>query len=404
MSTLSICAVAALCALSQAEPVSPAPGSPPPVTIPAVWLDRETGREADAGRADIRAVRELERDLNRIRATELQATNRPDLLASGFESVMARLEAFGDEPAALPLLRDVFERAPVEVRLPIVSMLFDRASGAADVELARWALDDADEEVRSEAERLLWTRCWADHVSVGVKRELADALNGSDHDRANRAAEVIETLELYEAIPAMINAQIVQRAATGAERGGGSQRQAWILVGTQRTFVADVTPIVGTGSVAFDPTIGVLTEGSLLVVRDAVATIYRHQVHSALVRMTSAASGQDTSLLGYNTEQWRHWLATTGREPVAIATATVGPGATQAIPTMAMRPQPGGAQVTQIDAVPRLPPGDPVVMPGRWDAPLIRLDVPTRYYYGPGSPGFGAPPRPPLRFPVPPGP
>lgn len=334
-----------------------------------VWRGVEA-REAQRER--VRELRELERDLNGIRARELRAVNRPDLLSQGYESVVQRLDGFGDDALSLPLLFGVFERAPEEVRLPIVSMLFDRASHAADAELARWAIDDASEVVRAEAERLLWTRVWADRVSDPVRRTLADALLGSDHDRANRAAEVIETLELYEAVPAMVNAQVVQRAASGAERSQGGA-QAWILVGTQRTYVQDVTPIVGTGSVAFDPTVGVLTDGSLLVVRDAVVTIYRHNVHSALVRMTSQASGEDTSLLGYNVGEWQRWLATSGREPVETAIATMGPGATRNTQMVARRPDeqhtaPAGVRVE--DEFPPMPAGEPILLPGRWDAPL----------------------------------
>lgn len=53
-------------------------------------------------------------------------------------------------------------------------------------------------------------------------------------------------------------------------------RAANIFVATQRSFVSDLTPIVGTGSVAFDPTIAPLTEGVTLLVRGVTSADRRY--------------------------------------------------------------------------------------------------------------------------------
>lgn len=53
-------------------------------------------------------------------------------------------------------------------------------------------------------------------------------------------------------------------------------RVANIFVATQRSFVSDLTPIVGTASVAFDPTIAPLTEGVTLLIRGVVSADRRY--------------------------------------------------------------------------------------------------------------------------------
>ncbi|HZW06228.1 MAG TPA: hypothetical protein VFF65_03820, partial [Phycisphaerales bacterium] len=79
----------------------------------------------------------------------------------------------------------------------------------------------------------------------------------------------------------------------------------------QRAYVADLDPVVGDGSVAFDPVPGVLTEGVVLAINDAVAIQYSTGVHDALVGFTSGLSGEDTSRLGWNPRKWQAWYANT---------------------------------------------------------------------------------------------
>src|SRR5690606_15471171 len=99
------------------------------------------------------------------------------------------------------------------------------------------------------------------------------------------------------------SAQVTGRTG-GTSLGRESDRTgdvAFIAIGRQVAFVSDLTPVVSDSAVAFDPTIGVINEGTLVRVHDASVTIYREHIHASLVRLTSRASGRSTSQLGYDT-------------------------------------------------------------------------------------------------------
>jgi hypothetical protein len=66
---------------------------------------------------------------------------------------------------------------------------------------------------------------------------------------------------------------------------------------------------VGDSAVAFDPTISVITEGTILRVIDAVVVTYRYEVHNALVGLASQGWGRPTDHLGFDNAAWRKWYA-----------------------------------------------------------------------------------------------
>ena len=72
----------------------------------------------------------------------------------------------------------------------------------------------------------------------------------------------------------------------------------------------DLIPIVGSNSGAYEPVIGIVSEGVVMRVIDAVAIEYRTPVHSALVAMTSHEWGQSTAHLSYNVQAWWDWYNT----------------------------------------------------------------------------------------------
>ena len=133
-------------------------------------------------------------------------------------------------------------------------------------------------------------------------------------DRATEAAVAAGVLEARRMLPHLIAAQYT--AASGRARGD----LAWIAMGTQRSYVANLIPVVGDGSGAFRPVPGVINEGFVLRVTDAVAVVYRTEVHRVLVGMTSEATGRDTSVNGWSLVRWRDWY---NREylPIALAEA-----------------------------------------------------------------------------------
>ena len=83
-----------------------------------------------------------------------------------------------------------------------------------------------------------------------------------------------------------------------------------MAIETQIVFTAGLEPVVGDNSGAFRPILGVLSDGFVLRIVDAVAISYRTQIHVSLVAMTTLDWGQSTEYLGYDMGQWREWYNT----------------------------------------------------------------------------------------------
>lgn len=123
----------------------------------------------------------------------------------------------------------------------------------------------------------------------------------SEHAVIERTGTLAGALDARVAIPHMI---ATQYSADTVRREGDL---AWIAIGTQRSYVANLIPVTGDGSGAFRPVPGVLNEGFVFRVSDAVAVVYRTVVHQVLVDMTSEAAGEDTSRNGWSLARWRDW-------------------------------------------------------------------------------------------------
>ncbi len=257
--------------------------------------------------AYLRSLRELERSLNAIRARHFGSVRVPDLRKEGMRRVRETLDGFARPlpGEAISAAVDVFEREANDVRLGLLSYIADQGTHDSDATLAWLACFERNDEVRESSLGMLVEGARARRVAYGVKLALDRALRSGDDAHAAASARVIEALGLLEAIPLLISAQVGNGGTPAEPRGV----RAFILVGQQQTFVSGLTPVVGNGSVAFQPEISTLTTGSLLVVRDAVVTSYRTEVHDALVRMTSGAWGRSTAYLGWDVEAWRRWHA-----------------------------------------------------------------------------------------------
>ena len=82
---------------------------------------------------------------------------------------------------------------------------------------------------------------------------------------------------------------------------------AWIAIGTQVSYVQDLVPVVGNGSAAFNPIVGHVYEGTVLAIQDAVVVVYRTEVHTALVNLSTRDWGRSTDHLGWDMKQWWTW-------------------------------------------------------------------------------------------------
>jgi len=250
--------------------------------------------------------RALRQELRRLRV-EFFRDGNPELRQIG----ISKLRRYTD-PAGYPVLLEVFEREPMEVRTAILDMLADQRSGDADTALAWVALFDRDEAFRAEAlerlsDRVDETGSVPPRVAYLVERSLRKS---SDRDVA-AGARLADNLSIVGAIPHMINAQVA--GARGGSVGSGGEpggALGWIMVGRQVAFVEDLQPVVADAAVAFDPQLNVISEGVVVRALGASVITYRTEVNSALVGLASRASDRDLSRLGWDQRAWWDWYRT----------------------------------------------------------------------------------------------
>ncbi len=200
-------------------------------------------------------------------------------------------------------------------------------SDAASLFAMPWALANEGEDVRAAViahlrdtgddgqSALAWTAVHHDDAawrtlatdaldrppSTSVLAVLQLGLSASEHETVVRAGRLAGSLDARLAIPHLIATQY----SADAVRNEGDL--GWIAIGTQRSYVANLIPVAGDGSGAFQPVPGIINEGFVMRVQDAVAIVYRTEIHRVLVDMTSAATGTDTSDNGWSLAAWRDW-------------------------------------------------------------------------------------------------
>lgn len=267
------------------------------VRVTRVVMPSEEEEKAYA--AAQRERRAIEKELKKIRAKYFRAARSTEMRQVG----IMELRKF-DDPAVYPLLLELFEREDREVRKAILDHFVDLGRDEADATIAWGAVFDRDKRYRADSRAALEKRAAEVGVSDRVKSVVAAGLRSEKTDHVVAAAELAHILKIYEAIPALINAQVVGG-------GGGSQEDgalAYILVGSQVAFVSDLEPVVGDSAVAFDPTVSVATEGVILRVIDAYVVTYRVEVHRALTGLASSGwGGRPTEQFGWDQAKWREW-------------------------------------------------------------------------------------------------
>ncbi len=250
---------------------------------------------------------EVERELKLIRAHHFRGIRNPEIRQEGIE----KLKAYTD-PTLYPVLLELFEREGRDVREAILDQLAAQKTDEADAALAWSAAFDKDEWQRAEAlERLKARVDETGGVSFRVKSVVAAGLKRTSNREAAGAANLAWELRLFEAIPMLINAQVVPAQRDGGGAGGAAAPDgaiADIVIGTQQAFVADLQPVVGDSAVGFDPELGVVTDGVILRVMGAYVITYRSEVHEPLNRLASAGwGGKDVSHLGWDQRAWKSW-------------------------------------------------------------------------------------------------
>lgn len=250
-----------------------------------------------------RRMAPIEKELKQLRAKYFRSTRNVEMRQVG----IAQFRKY-DDPAVFPLLIELFRDEDEDVRRGVLDHLTSIESDEADATVAWTAVFDKDNAFRGLARDRVAERAEKAGITSRVKSVVATGLRSKNDDTLAASAQLAQVLKLYEAIPMLINAQVV-----GGGGGGGADSEgslAYILVGSQTAFVSDLQPIVGDSAVAFDPTVSVLTEGVILRVIDAHVITYRVDVHNALVGLSSEGwGGQSTAKLGWDNAKWRAWYA-----------------------------------------------------------------------------------------------
>lgn len=253
--------------------------------------------------------RQVEKDLRKLRATYFRGVRSTEMRQLG-------LSKLGDytDAAVFPTLLELFEGEGRDVEDGVLDHLRSLGTDEADATLAWAAVFGRTPEFRAAAAARLKGRVKdAGKVTDRVKWPVSLGLRDQDHARVATAAGLADGLDLVDAIPMLINAQVVGSPA-GAGGGGAGDGTggalAYIMVAQQEAFVAGLTPVVGDNAVAFDPRLGVITTGAYVRVIDAVVVTYRTEVNSALIALSTRAwGGQSTASLGWDQAAWRKWYA-----------------------------------------------------------------------------------------------
>lgn len=296
----------------QSTPTTTAPEKAPSAPAPG----GESGAEADdttsgiydnASKEVIQERLRLEKELKKLRANHFRNVRHVPTRQAG----LAKLREY-TQPFAFPMLIDIFQRENDDVRATVLEIFASTKSDAGDASLAWVAAFARDAAFRDQAVKVLRDRIKSNEGKVPdrVKLVVYEALQSKDEQKMKAGAQLAGILEIYEAIPWLIPAQVGGQPGTGAGGGGDGRRaKAYIFFGEQTAFVSDLTPVVSESSAAFDPELSVLNTGTVMQIFDAVVVTYYVDIHNVLIGLSSKLSGKDTRPLGYDMQQWRRWHA-----------------------------------------------------------------------------------------------
>jgi hypothetical protein len=293
-------------ALAQGGLSMPAGNGRTGITVAPAPMDPESA-EGKAYAAKQKRRVELERELNLIRVKHFGPIRKTEIRQAGIWKLRSYNEAW-----MLPSLYTIVEREGDDVRGALLDQFALMKSDEGDTTIAWAGVFGRDASYREIARSRLMQRLKendAARASARIQSVIAMGLGSAENESITSAAQMANQLNLIQAIPMLINAQIGGGNSTpaGGNNGDPGTALADIVVGTQTAFVSDLTPIVGDSAVAFDPKISVVTEGVVLRVINASVITYRVDVHNALVALSSRAIGKPTDALGWDSAKWHAW-------------------------------------------------------------------------------------------------
>ncbi len=326
----ALCSSAAL-ASGPLQPI-PSSGAVPPLVKPDPMLDREYNSRAQQ--------RQYKQQINGILHKHLGSMKVESIRNEG----IAKLKEFVD-PAAFRVMFELVSDEKDDVRLAVLDHFAAQGEPGAGA-LAWAAIHTEDAAIRHEA-----TNRIPRPVPRSVLREVDNALRDPKHIVANNAGVLAGALNIVEAIPLLIFSQATEDRNPGQNEGD----LAWIAIQTSTVYVANLEPVVGDGAGGFAPVLGVLREGVLMRVIDAVVVNYRTDIHTSLVNMSSSEFGSSTEHLGYNMPKWYAWYNTEfvpAYNAKHAAEFDPGPDSTPPAGTANAAPAPGSAPGSNPSAAP----------------------------------------------------
>ena len=258
----------------------------------------------------------LEKELKKLRFQYFRSEHKPTRSEG-----LARLAAYREPWMIQPLL-DVFQEEKAEdLRAAVLENLRMSRSDEADRGLMWTASGNAQEAWQLAATDALRARIAEnkDAPTTGMLAVLQAAVTSQDQHLADGGARAGADLHLYEIIPFLIQAQTPPPPSVGPMGRPRNGPLAWIAIGEQKAYIADLNPVVADNAVAWDVVPGVVTSGVLLVINDAVATFNPTVVHQSLVDLSSRLSGAPTSGLGMRFSNWQNWYNQSGHDLIAKA-------------------------------------------------------------------------------------
>lgn len=283
-----------------------AQGSPAPDWMKRLAIDPDSPAAKRYAQQQ-KARRAAEKELKKLRFTCFGQSRQASLRQEG----IARLHDFTD-PAIFPSMIEIFAREGTDVKRALADIFENAACREGDSSLAWMGVFEKDESARADAVTRLGRRVKAspDEARLAAQMVVYEGLRTGRDEVMSASAKMAQALQLVEAIPMLIAAQVRGTAAgssTGDAAADANGALAWIAIGQQTAFVSDLTPVVGPSAVAFDPQLSVITTGVILRVVDAVVYTYHVDVHEALIGLSEGAWGHPTRQLGWSTPDWSKW-------------------------------------------------------------------------------------------------
>jgi hypothetical protein len=301
-------ALASIAAALLIAPLAAAQQTPAPTPGDDSWTTKLVptagSPEAKAYAKAQKSRQQVEKDLKKLKAQYFHGVRNTETRQLG----ILKLREYTD-PAIFPSLIKLFGDEGTDVQDALLDHFRELKTDEADAAITWVAVFGKDKAFRAHATDTLKERTReAGEVTNRVKWVVSLGLRDHANDNVAAAAQLAQALQLYDAIPMLINAQVTQSAGPTRADDGGEPALAYILVGTQQAYVAGLTPVVGDNAVAFDPRLGVVTNGVVLRVIDAVVITYRTEVNAALIGLsTQGWGGQSTAGLGWDQQAWRVW-------------------------------------------------------------------------------------------------